>query len=62
VLGNGFTGMRIQLAGLRVTPDRGIELLRVESLEPGAKPRQLARGKLLDGLSRCLRWWSCRNV
>jgi hypothetical protein len=36
-------------SGLRATPDRSIDLLRVESLEPGAKPRQLARGKLLDG-------------
>jgi hypothetical protein len=28
----------------------GVELHRVESLEPCAKPRKLARGKLFNGL------------
>jgi len=43
MLCQGFLGQRIELAGLRVTLDRGIELLGVERLEPRAKPRQLAR-------------------
>jgi len=49
VRGKGFIRMRIKLAGARVPLDGGVELLRVECREPGAKPRQLARGKLFDG-------------
>lgn len=41
---------RVKLARLRVALDRGIERLRVESLEPGAKPRELSRGELFNGL------------
>ncbi|HZE54923.1 MAG TPA: hypothetical protein VE111_16860 [Bradyrhizobium sp.] len=41
--------MRIELASPNVLLNGGIELLRVESLKPRAKPRQLARRKLLDG-------------
>ena len=42
---------RIESTGLRIPLDRGIELLRVEGLEPRAKPRQLARGKLPTAFS-----------
>jgi len=49
VRGKSFIRMRIQLAGMGIPLDRGIELLRVEGLEPRAKPRQLARGKQRDG-------------
>jgi len=49
VRGKSLVGERIELASPRVTLDRGIELLRVERVEPGAKPRQLLRGKLFDG-------------
>ena len=47
--GKGFFRERIKLAGVGVTLDRGIELLGVEYLEPCAKPRKLARGKLFNG-------------
>src|SRR3984893_1721574 len=49
VRGQGFIRMRIKLAGLGVALDRGVKLPRIEFLEPRAKPRQLARGKLFDG-------------
>jgi hypothetical protein len=39
----------IQLAGVGVTLDRSVELLGVEYLEPRAKPRKLAGGKLFNG-------------
>lgn len=42
--------MRVKLAGADIPLNGGIELLGVEGLEPGAKARQLARGKLFDGL------------
>lgn len=45
-----LVSVRVKLARLRVALDRGIELLRVESLEPGAKPRQLLRGELFNCL------------
>jgi len=45
-----LVSVRVKLARLRVALDRGIELLRVESLEPGAKPRELSRGELFNGL------------
>jgi hypothetical protein len=47
--GKGFFRECIKLAGLGVTLDRGVELLSVEYLEPCAKPRKLARGKLFNG-------------
>src|ERR1700692_1536292 len=50
VRGKSFFRMRIELAGTGVTLDGGVEPLSVEGLEPRAKPRQLARGKLFDGL------------
>ena len=40
----------VELARLHVALDRGIERLRVESLEPGAKPREFSRGELFNGL------------
>ena len=49
VRGKRFFRMRIELPGARVTLDRGVELPGVERLEPGAKPRKLARGKLFNG-------------
>ena len=49
VRGKGFIRMRIQLAGLSVALDGGVKLLRVEDLEPGAKPRERARGELFNG-------------
>jgi hypothetical protein len=51
VRGKRFIRMRIKLAGLRVAFDCGVELRRIEYLEPRAEPRQLARGKLSNGLS-----------
>ena len=47
--GNGFIRMRVKLAGADIPLNGGVESLRVEGLEPGAKPRKLARGKLFDG-------------
>ena len=47
--GKGFLRVRIKLAGTDVPLNRGVELRRVEGLEPGAKPRELARGELLNG-------------
>jgi hypothetical protein len=49
VRGKSFFRMRIKLTGARVPLNGGVELLRVEGLEPRAKPRQLARGKLFEG-------------
>jgi hypothetical protein len=49
VRGKGFIRVRIKLAGSGVPLNGGVELLRVESLEPGAKPRELARGELFNG-------------
>ena len=49
VRGKSFIRMCIELAGPGVALDRGVELLRVEGLEPRAKPCELARGKLFDG-------------
>ena len=48
--GKRFFSGRIKFAGARVPLDRSIEPLRVECLEPGAKPRQFAPRKLLDSL------------
>ena len=47
--GKRFFGKGIKFAGTRVPLDRGVELRRIESLEPRTKPRQLARGELFDG-------------
>jgi hypothetical protein len=44
-----FFRMRIKLAGVLVPLNGGIELRGIKGLEPCAKPRQLARGKLFDG-------------
>jgi hypothetical protein len=44
-----FLGKSIELARLSIASNRGIELAGVESVEPRAKSRQLARGQLLDG-------------
>jgi hypothetical protein len=41
--------MRIKLAGAGVPLNNGVELPRVECLEPGAKPCELARGELFNG-------------
>ena len=49
VRGERFFRMGIKPAGADVPLDRGVELLRVNGLEPGAKARQLTRGKLFDG-------------
>jgi len=48
--GKGLFGMRVKLARTGVTFDDGVELPCVEGLKPRAKPRQLARRKLFDGL------------
>jgi len=40
----------IKSASLHVAFDRGVELTRVEFIEPRAESRQLPRGKLFDGL------------
>jgi hypothetical protein len=47
--GKSFIRMRIKLAGAGVPLDGGVELFRVERLEPRTKPCKLARGKLFDG-------------
>ena len=39
----------VRLSGACVPLNGGIELFGVEGFEPGAKPRQLARGKLFNG-------------
>jgi hypothetical protein len=49
VRGKGLIRVRIKLAGVDVPLNGGVELRRVESLEPDAKPRELARGKLFNG-------------
>jgi hypothetical protein len=41
--------IRIKLAGADIPLNGGVELRRIEGLEPGAKPRQLAWGELFDG-------------
>jgi hypothetical protein len=41
VRGEGFFGVRIELARTGIAFDRVVELLRVESLKPRAKPREL---------------------
>jgi len=47
--GKRFFRRCIKLPGAGVTLDRRVELLGVEHLEPRAKPRKLARGKLFNG-------------
>ena len=49
VRGKGFIRMRVKLAGADIPLNGGVESLCVKHLEPGAKPRKLARGKLFDG-------------
>jgi hypothetical protein len=49
VRGKSFLRLRIKLAGAGVPLNGGVELLRVEDLEPGARPRELARGELFNG-------------
>jgi len=49
VRGKGLIRVRIKLAGRNVPLNCGVELRRVEGLEPGAKPRELARGELFNG-------------
>ncbi|MGA7809397.1 hypothetical protein [Bradyrhizobium sp.] len=44
VLGNGFIRVRVQLAGLSVSFDRSIELLRVERLEPWRETAPVREG------------------
>ena len=40
VRGKGFIRMRVNLAGADILLNRGVELLRVEGLEPRAKSRE----------------------
>ena len=47
--GKGLFRVRVKFAGARVALDSGVELLGIECLEPGTKPRQLACGELLNG-------------
>src|SRR5258708_24010776 len=49
VRGKGLIRVRIKLAGMDVPLNCGVELRGVEGLEPGAKPRELARGELFNG-------------
>jgi hypothetical protein len=49
VRGKGLIRGRIKLAGTDVPLNCRVELRRVEGLEPGAKPRELARGELFNG-------------
>ena len=48
--GKSLLRVRVKFAGSSVALDGGVELLRLEDLEPRAKPSQLARCKLFDGL------------
>ena len=48
--GKSLFRKRIKLAGVRIPFNGGVEPPRIEGLEPRAKARQLARGKLFDGL------------
>jgi hypothetical protein len=50
VRGKGLFGMRVKFTRTGITFDGGVELPRVEGFKTSAKPRQLARRKLLDGL------------
>ena len=47
--GESFFRMRIKLDGAGVSLSGGVELHGIKGLEPRAKPRQLARGKLSNG-------------
>ena len=47
--GTGFLRVSIKPAGADIPLNGGVELLRVEDLEPGAKPPELARGELFNG-------------
>jgi len=47
--GEGFIGQFIKLARSSIPFNGGIELLRIESLEPRAESREFARGELFDG-------------
>jgi hypothetical protein len=49
VLSKGLIRMRVKFAGADVSRNGSVELLRVESLEPRAKPLQLARVELFNG-------------
>lgn len=60
--GKGFFREGIKLAGLRSVLDGGVELLRVEGLKPRAKPRELARGELLDGFFDVFRGGHVRHI
>src|SRR5829696_2862089 len=62
VRGERFFGMGIQLAGADVPFDRGIELGHVEGFEPGAKARELARGKLFNGFLDVFGGGHSRNI
>ena len=59
VRGKRFFCMRIEFAGARIPLNGSVELFGVEGLEPCAKSRQFARGKLFDWVSRCLRQADC---
>jgi hypothetical protein len=50
MLGKGFFGQLVELAGTRISFDGSIELGGVETFEPGTKARQLVRAKLFNGL------------
>ncbi len=46
----GFLCNRIELSGVRIALNGCVEQFSVKHLEPRAKPRQLPRVQLLDGL------------
>ena len=48
--GDSFICMRVEFAGKGVLLDRGVESFGVETLEPCAKPRELAGRKFFDSL------------
>jgi len=49
VRGKRFVRERIELAGARVPFNGGVELRRIESLEPCTEPCQFARREPFDG-------------
>ena len=60
--GKSFIRMCVKLAGLGVALNGGVELCRVEFLEPRAKPRQFARRKLFDGFFDVFGGGHVRNI
>jgi hypothetical protein len=55
VRGKRFFRMGVKLTGSGISLNGGVELSRLECLEPSAKPRELARGELFNRFLDVLR-------